>query len=41
MANKIQRTTSVDKVTKTKGGYFSGARLAQNVRSFMNGIKKA
>lgn len=39
MSTRISSYTSVGKITKT-GGYFSTARLAQNVRSFMNTIKR-
>lgn len=51
MAARTKVRTSVGKITKTvttttgpaytSGGYFSGAQLAKNVRSFINGIKKA
>ena len=37
---KIQSSAKAINVT-TSGGYFSGAQLAKNVRSFINGIKKA
>lgn len=40
MATRISSYTSVGKITKTTGGYFSAARLAQNVRSFMNTVKR-
>lgn len=49
MAARTKVHTSVGKITKTvttvsptytSGGYFSGAQLAKNVRSFINGIKK-
>lgn len=40
MSSKTYVNTSVGKITKTSGGYFSTARLAQNVRSFMNTIKR-
>ncbi len=39
MAAQTSVKSTVGKITKT-GGYFSGARLAQNVRSFMNTIKR-
>lgn len=43
MASKIKVYSSAKQITKTttSGGYFSGAQLAKNVRSFINGIKKA
>ena len=42
MASKTYVSTSVGTITKTTtGGYFSSTRLAQNVRSFMNAIKRA
>lgn len=41
MPTRVSVHTSVGKITKTtNGGYFSTARLAQNVRSFMNTIKR-
>lgn len=40
MASKVNVSTSVGKISKSQGGYFSGARLAQNVRSFMSSIKR-
>ena len=40
MASHTSVKTNVGKITKT-GGYFSGAQLAKNIRSFMQNIKKA
>ena len=40
MAAYTNVSTSVGKISKT-GGYFSGAQLAKNIRSFMQTIKKA
>ena len=41
---KTSVSTSVGKITKTvttSGAHFSGSKLVQNVRSFMNSIKNA
>ena len=43
---KTSVSTSVGKITKTttvttSGGHFSGAKLVQNVRSFINSTKNA
>lgn len=42
MAAHTKVTTAIKGLTRIKssGGYFSGARLAQNVRAFIDGIKK-
>ena len=44
MASRVKITSSAKSSstsTTTSGGYFSGAQLAKNVRSFISGIKKA